>query len=63
MIKMKPRGSLKYDVSYYQNQMALVYNCNVDVVVAMFISGLSVSHSFYKYLVKHEVTRMRDILS
>ena len=32
-IKMKPRY-----VSYFQSQMALVYNCNDDVVVAAFIS-------------------------
>jgi len=29
----------------------------------MFISGLQVTHCFYKYLVKHEITRMRDTLS
>ena len=42
--------------------MALVYNCNDDVAAAAFISGLLVTHS-YKYLVKHEVTKMRDILT
>jgi len=42
--------------------MALVYNCNDDVVAAAFISGLQVSHSFYKHLVKHKVTKMRDNL-
>ena len=29
----------------------------------MFISGLQVFHCFYKHLEKHEVTRVRDILS
>jgi len=33
------------------------------VVAAAFISGLQVTHSFYKHLVKHEVTKMRDILA
>jgi len=42
--------------------MALVYNCNDDVVVVAFVNGLQVSQSFYKHLVKYEVTRMRDIL-
>ena len=42
--------------------MTLVYNCNEDVAVAAFISVLQVMHSFYKHLVKYEVTKMNDIL-
>jgi len=42
--------------------MALVYNCNVDVATTAFISGLQVTYSFYKYLVKNDVTNIRDIL-
>jgi len=42
--------------------MALVYNCNEDVAVAAFISELQVTHSFYKHLVKNDVTKMKDIL-
>jgi len=62
-IKMKPEESLKNYVNYFQSQMTLVYNCNDDVIVAAFINGLQVFHSFYKYLVKHKVTRMLDIIS
>ena len=43
--------------------MVLVYNCNNDVAVVAFISGLQVTYSFYKHLVKNEVIKMRDILS
>ena len=43
--------------------MVLVYNCNDDVVATAFISGMQVIHSFYKHLVKHEVTKMGDILA
>jgi len=43
--------------------MTLVYNCNDYVVVDVFISELQVIHSFYKHLVKNEVTRMRGIFS
>jgi len=43
--------------------MALVYNCNDDVAIAAFISRMQVIHSFCKHLVKHEVTKMRDILA
>ena len=42
--------------------MALVYNCNEDEAVAAFISGLQVTHSFYKHLVKNDVTNKSDIL-
>ena len=42
--------------------MTLVYNCNDDMAAAAFITGLQVSHSFYKHLVKYEVIRMSDIL-
>ena len=40
--------------------MALIYNCNDDVVA---VSEMQVTHSFYKYLVKHEVIKMRYILA
>jgi len=33
------------------------------VAAAAFISELQITHFFYKHLVKHEVTKMRDILS
>ena len=42
--------------------MTLVYNCNEDVATAMFITGLQVTHLFYKHLIKNDVTMMRDIL-
>ena len=58
---MKSGESLKNYVSYFQSQMALVYNCNENVIAAVFISGLQVTHSFYKHLVKNDVTKMRDI--
>ena len=59
---MKPRESLKNYVNYFKSQMALVYNCNEDVATAAFISGLQVTYPFYKYLVKNDVTKMRDFL-
>jgi len=43
--------------------MALVYNCKDDVAAVAFISWLQVSHFFYKYLVKHKVTKVRNIFS
>ena len=42
--------------------MALVYNNNEDMAVAVFISRLQVIIPFYKHLVKNDITRMRDIL-
>ena len=48
MVKVKPGESLKNYVTYFQSHMVLMYNCNEDVAVATFISGLQVTHSFYK---------------
>ena len=62
MVKMKVGESLKSYINYFQSQMALIYNCNEDVVTAAFVSGLQVTNPFYKNLVKNDVTRMRDIL-
>jgi len=59
---MKPGESLKNYVNYIQNQMALVYKCSEDIAAAAFISGLQVTHSFYKHLVKNDVTKIRNIL-
>jgi len=42
--------------------MALVYNYNKDIAVATFVSGLQVTNPFYKYLVKNDVTKIREIL-
>ena len=42
--------------------MVLVYNCNKDVAAAAFTSGLQVTNPFYNYLMKNDVTKMRDIL-
>jgi len=42
--------------------MALVYNCNDNMTATVFISGLQVSHSLHKHLVKHEDNMIRDIL-
>ena len=60
---MKPRESLKHYVSYYQSQTALAYNRNDDVAATSFVSGLQVTHSFHKHLVKYEVTKIKEILS
>ena len=62
-VRMKLGKSLKNYINYFQNQMALVYNCNEDVAATMFISELQVTYSFYKHSVKLEVTRIRNILS
>jgi len=43
--------------------MVMVYNCSDDVVAATFIVRLQTDHSFYKHLVKHDITNMKDILS
>ena len=61
-VRIKPGKSLKSYVNYYQSQITLVYNYNEEVVPAAFVSGLQVTHSFYKHLIKNDVTKRRDIL-
>ena len=60
---MKSRETLKCYIGYFQNQMAIINNCNDDVAATMFIVGLQTDHSFYKHLVKQDITNMKDILS
>ena len=54
---MKPSDSLKVYISYFQNQLVKVHNCNDDASALAFISGLRVTHLLYKHLVKYNVTR------
>jgi len=61
-VKKKSGESLKNYVNYFHSKIALVYNCNEDIVAAAFISGLQVSHLFYKHLMKNDITKIRDIL-
>ena len=59
---MKPKEILKLYISYLQNQMVMVYNCSDNVVAATFIIRLQTDNSFYKHLVKHDITNIKDIL-
>ena len=61
-VKMKLGKSLKNYVNYFQSQMSLIHNYNKDIVSIIFISGLQVIHTFYKHLVKNDVTKMKDNL-
>ena len=60
MVKMEQGKTLKRYISYLKSQMTLVYNCNDDVIIVAFITGLQAYHSFYKHLVKHVITNMKD---
>jgi len=62
-IKMRQSDSLKSYISFFQSQLAKVSNYREDIFVLTFISGLHVSHSLYKHLFKHNVTRMSEVLS
>ena len=62
-VKMKQGDNLKSYISYFQSQLAKVSSYDEDVSVLAFISGLHVSHPLYKHLLKHDVTRMSEILS
>jgi len=60
---MKPGETLKCYISYFQNQMTMIYNCSDDVTIVSFIARLQTDHFVYKHLVKQDITNMKDILS
>ena len=60
---MKRGETLKCYINYFQNQMIMVYNCSDEVTATTFSAKLQVNYSFYKHLVKHNITNMKDILS
>jgi len=62
-VKMKHGETFKRYISNFQSQIALVCNCNNDIVAAAFTARLQTNHSFYKHLVKHDVANLKDIMS
>ena len=61
-VKMRKGDNLNSYIGYFQSQLAKVSNCGEDVSALTFISGLQVSRSLYKHLLKHNVTRMSKII-
>ena len=62
-VKMRPSDSFKLYIDYFQNHLAKVPNCGEDVSALTFIRRSQVSHLLYKHLLKHDVTRMSEVLS
>ena len=62
-VKTRQGDSLKSFIGYFQSKQDKVFSCGEDVFTLAFINGLQVSHPMYKHLLKHNVTRMCEILS
>ena len=62
-VKIRQGDNIKSYISYFQDQLAKVPNCNEDVSTLAFISELQISHALYKHLLKHDLTRMSEVLS
>ena len=62
-VKMRPGDSLKSYINFFQSQLTKVSNCGEKVYALTFISGLQVTHSLYKHLLKHNITKMSKALS
>ena len=62
-VNMRQSDNLKSDTGFFQSQLAKILNRGENVSALAFISGLQVSHPQYKHLLKHNVTRMSEILS
>ena len=56
---MRQSNSLKSDIGYFQSQRDKVPHYGEDVSALAFISRLQVSHLLYKFLLKHNATRIR----
>ena len=55
-VKMRQSDNLKSYISFFQSQLTKVPNCGENVSALAFTSGLQVSYSLYKHLLKHNVT-------
>jgi len=62
-VKMIRGDNLKSYIGYFQSQLAKVPNCGENISMLAFISELQVSYPLYKHLLKHNFTRMSEILS
>ena len=60
---MSQTDSLKSCINFFKSQLAKVLNCGEDFFALAFISELQVSHLLYKHLLKHNVTRISEVLS
>jgi len=60
---MRPGDNLKSYINFFQSQLAKVSNCGEEASALAFISGLQVTHSLYKHLLKHNVAKMSEALS
>ena len=61
-VNMRQDDNLKSYIGYFQSQLAKVFNCSEDVSALTFISGLQIFHTLYKHLLKHDVTRISEVL-
>jgi len=53
----------KLYINFFQNQFIKVSNCGKEVAALTFISMLQVTHPLYKYLLKHNVIKMSEVLT
>jgi len=60
---MRPEDSLKYYINFFQNQLSKISNYGKEVSTLAFVSGLQVTHPLYKHLLKHNVSKMSEVLS
>ena len=60
---MRPRDSLKSYINFFWSQLTKVSNCGEKISTIAFISELQVTSPLYKYLMKHNVAKMSEVLS
>ena len=50
-------------INFFWSQLTKVSNCKEKVSIFAFISELQVTYPLYKYLLKHNVAKMSEVLS
>jgi len=60
---MRPRDSPKSYINFFKSQLTKVSNCGKEVYALSFINRLQIAHPLYIYLMKHNITKMNEILT
>jgi len=63
LIELRQEDSLKLYINFFQNQLTKISNCGEEVSTLAFISRLEVTHSLYKYTLKHNAAKISEVLS
>jgi len=62
-VKMSQWDSLKSYLNFFQSQLTKVSNYSEEVSALVLIIGLQITHPLHKHLLKHNIAKIREVLS